>query len=534
MSDTPRIKGCTEELDVDVVVVGAGPAGLTSALLLARRGHEVALIDKYPEPYGLPRAVGINHETLRALQTVGAMDAVLPDLYISADGGREMEICSADGEVLIVRHDRGTSLSGWPERASFSQPEFEGTLGRQALDDPRITLLRGWRVTDVVDTGPGVVVDATPWPAPAADAVRHLRVSARYVLGCDGAHSVVRAGELDVVTDLGFSFDWLVVDVIPDEERSYTPNLGFILGPPRPTTSVSGGPGRRRWEFMRLDGETMEGLNRPETAWRLLEPFGMTPDNATLERHSVYSFRGRWSATLRSGRAVLVGDSAHLMPPFLGEGFNSAVRDAMAAAWRIDLILRGYASDSLLDSYSTERIGHVRQIVEQAVALGRILCVTDPQEAEARDAKLRTGIGGQSLATSEQGWRLGDGVWVADDDNAGRLGIQGRVTVAGSTGLFDDMVGSGFVLLGALADPGAELSDSQQKAWARIGGITAHLGADSPLADVDGTYQEWFNRLGAQVILIRPDFYVFGTTTQASGAAGLVERLLDVLGATDT
>lgn len=107
------------------------------------------------------------------------------------------------------------------------------------------------------------------------------------------------------VTALGFAFDWLILDIIPHEQRLWRPMNWQLCDPVRPTTIVSGGPGRRRWEFMRLPGESIEELNTAETAWQLLEPWGMTPDNATLERHVVYHFQARWADSWRQGRLLL-------------------------------------------------------------------------------------------------------------------------------------------------------------------------------------------------------------------------------------
>ena len=131
-----------------------------SALLLADRGHEVALVEKWPEPYPLPRAVGINHETLRALQRAKVIDYVRPNVLFTADGSRVRHVLTADGEVLSVRTDSATSPSGWRERASFYQPDFERTLNERAVLHQRVNVLRGWNATRVVDSTSGVSVEA--------------------------------------------------------------------------------------------------------------------------------------------------------------------------------------------------------------------------------------------------------------------------------------------------------------------------------------------------------------------------------------
>ena len=113
------------------------------------------------------------------------------------------------------------------------------------------------------------------------------------------------------------------------------------LRPVRPTTVVSGGKGRRRWEFMRLPGESVEDLNDSETAWQLLAPWDITPENATLERHALYTFKARWADIRRDGRFLLAGDAAHQTPPFAGQGLGAGIRDAVNLAWKLDLVLSG-------------------------------------------------------------------------------------------------------------------------------------------------------------------------------------------------
>src|SRR5207247_4244221 len=361
----------------DVAIVGYGPVGQTLAILLGQRGWKVGVFEKQPAAYPLPRAVHFDHEVARILQAAG-LGEELPRLTEPAD---TYEWRNAAGETLLVIRSRGTSLSGWPEANMFAQPELERALDARVRALPSVEV---HRAAEVVDIGPALVV-----ASPAGD--RH-EIGARWIVGCDGANSFVRRHLGSAVTDLGFFFDWLIVDVVPRERRVWTPINWQLCDPLRPTTVVSGGPGRRRWEFMRLPGESVADLDSEATAWRLLAPWGMTPDTASLERHALYTFQARWVDQWRKGRLLIAGDAAHQMPPFAGQGMCSGLRDAANLGWKLDLVLTGRADQRILDSYGPERAEHVRHFIDASMALGSVICVTDPAAADQRDAAMRADL----------------------------------------------------------------------------------------------------------------------------------------------
>jgi len=514
-----------EWLTPDVLVVGAGPVGLTTAALLGRLGRRVTVVERWPEPYPRPRAVHFDDEIARVFAQAG-LAAAMKQFGESADA---YDWRNAAGETLLHFDFSGTGPSGWPTSTMSHQPSLERALADVLEGLPGVTLMRGATVTKIADRGDHVELAATTSSGP-------LRFAAAWVVGCDGANSTVRDAMGSEVTDLGFFYDWLILDVVPHERREWRPANLQICDPRRPTTAVAGGPGRRRWEFMRLPGETVEQLNTQETAWRLLEPWGMTPRNATLERHAVYTFQARWTDCWRRGRLLLAGDAAHLMPPFAGQGMCSGIRDAANLTWKLDLVLGSVADPALLDTYTLERRAHVQHAIGMSVELGKVICVMDPELAARRDARM-TGLGGDPakilpplpppMLTDGLLYRRPDG---SPAPGAGLLSPQPRLRVGGRTGLADDVVGNGFVVAAAF-DPAAALRPDQLRFLAGIGARLLHIGGpvcDAPVdaaADVEGTYLPYLAGYGASAVIRRPDHYVFAMAADAEALADQVDDL---------
>ena len=507
----------------DCVVVGAGPVGLLTALLLAQDGWQVTVIERWPARYPMPRACTIDHEALRILQAAGVM-AEHGDLFEPSQGERGgYQIRNADGVLLRSINWNRTAESGWANTNGFYQPDLEEVLEEMAQALPGIEIRRGWTVTGIEQSADSVSVAIVSTADKAAPESLH----ASWVVAADGANSAVRnLLGIDSV-DSGFEADWLVVDYQPLVDLEWDAFVTQYCDPAQPATAVNSGPGRRRFEFMRRPDITAEELGRPETAWRLMAPWGVTEANARLERAAVYTFRGRWSREWNRGRVFLAGDAAHLMPPFLGQGLCAGLRDARALTWRLSLVQRGLVDASVLDSYGSERGGHVREIIAEAVSIGRVICETDPERAAQRDGVMAAELADPDAITVEPPHpRLGEpSITLPSSGGAeGRLSVQGRVEINGRTGLFDDVVGGGWQLIGLGVDPAAHLAAADLCWFTGIGGVVSHIEGGGPVHDIDGTYRHWFESHQCSVLLARPDFYVFAT-----GDPGDLPRMLTEL-----
>lgn len=505
----------------DVAIVGAGPVGLVLGILLAQRGRTVTILEQWPDPYLLPRAVHFDHEIGRIIQACGVGD----DVRAISEPAEVYEWRNASGDTLLRFGRIGVAASGWPFSSMFCQPEFEAILQQRAGSLPSLDVRRGRRVQSIAQHDGhvtvehvGVVGDASE--GLSTDDADAETLTAAYVVGCDGANSTVR-DLLDIdVDDRGFHYDWLIVDVILDEPRVFDPVNQQICDPARPTTAVSGGPGRRRWEFMRLPHETIDELNQAVRAWELLAPWDVHPGNARLERHVVYTFQARVASRWRDGRAFLAGDAAHLMPPFAGQGMCSGIRDAANLAWKLDLALdpalAGAAGDALLDTYDEERRPNAGAAIDFSVELGKVICVSDPDEAAARDDAMRAGLqDGVSEAPPLPG--IEHGVLDAASPSAGTAFPQGQV----DDRLFDDLHGAGWRLV--TIDPAGDIDRELVDWFEAIGGAVVSV------AERSADLSHWFTTHDVRWALQRPDFHVFGTAADADGASVLLARLRDRL-----
>ncbi len=514
-------------LDADVAIVGAGPVGTLLAILLGKEGKRVTLIERWPTIYDRPRAVTMDHEVARILATFG----------IDSDNDSAIEYHeelyywkNAELEDLQLVDWKSVSPSGWRVTYWFNQPELEVRLHGIAAEIPSIQLIRGWEATSIEEDPDGVTVGLQETTELVGDHGKQQRLRADYVIGCDGANSFVREQLGIKVIDKGYFFDWLILDMVPHGDYKVSPAQWQLCDPKRPTTLVPGGPGRRRWEFMVKPDESAQEIAKPESAWQLLEPWGLNPDNATLERSAVYRFQARWAEQWRVGRCLIAGDAAHLMPPFAGEGMCAGFRDAVALSWRLNAVVEGKLSDVVLDSYVSERIHHARHYIDFSQELGNIICISDPEEAARRDQSMKAELAARNYEPITGDLvHLGSGVWCEDTVAAGELSTQGVVEFNGKRDRFDQAVGVGWMVIGYGADPADALTRTNLADLQKLDGRTVKIGAAGTTCDVidiEGTYGEWMASIDAQYFILRPDFYVAAT---ANSAEDLCRRFNEVL-----
>lgn len=487
--------------DVDVAIVGYGPVGATLANLLGLRGIRTLVLEREAAAYHLPRAVHFDDEVMRVFETIGLSAAIQPNVILSPG----MHFIDVNGK-LILDWSRPAEITpqGWHPSYRFHQPDLESVLREGLRRWPSVTVQSRCDVFALDADDDGVTVRYED-----LSSGRLARCRAKYVVGCDGARSLVRRFMGSGLDDLGFHERWLVLDFMLRRPR---PDLGDFsvqhCDPVRPATYVRGTGNRRRWEITLHPGEETHAMTSPERIWQLLQKW-VTPEDGDIERSAVYTFHSVVAETWRAGRLLLAGDSAHQTPPFLGQGMCAGIRDASNLVWKLADVVTGRAADRLLDSYESERSPHVREYIERAIRLGGVINTKNLGSALATLGRK----GDETVTLKSTKPLLGPGLRAGCDELTGQLAPQ--PTLRDGRRL-DDVAGYDFVLLAAPAFIAALPPHVQ--ACIRERGLRV---IDDPAAPL----QAWLETNGIGAALVRPDRYVLGAARSAHDLTALLDAV---------
>ena len=535
MARNPKAK----DVDVDVVVVGAGPVGLTLANILGLQGVRTLVVDERESLIDYPRGVGLDDESLRTFQAIGLVDRILPHTVPN----QILRFVDAKRRVLAEMAPPDARF-GWPKRNGFVQPLVDAELlgGLDRFEHVDVWWRRPMTSCTEADDAVTVEVDGEGG---------RKNVRARYLVGCDGGRSTTRRL-------MGVSFDgttsptrWLVVDVANDPLGH--PNSEVGADPQRPYASISIAHGIRRFEFMIHADETDEQAEDPAFLARMLAYFVPHPDRVDVIRHRIYTHHSRIAGAFRRGRLLLAGDAAHLMPVWQGQGYNSGIRDAANLGWKLAAVVTGYAEDALLDTYDVERRKHARAMIDLSTMVGRVISLTNRRVAAVRDVLVRSA----SIVPSLKRYvlemrfkpmpRYEQGAVVhseprRSDSPVGTLFVQPRVdTRERQSVLLDDVLGGGFAVLCWNNNPREILRPAAFANWKALGAkfVAARplcqlhwTGHDDPdvliVGDRGGELKAWFDTHQESVLFLRPDRCIAGACI-AQLAPELSASLFDVL-----
>jgi 3-(3-hydroxy-phenyl)propionate hydroxylase len=520
------------EMRYDAVIVGYGPVGATLAMLLSRGGLRVAIVEKRPTMFDKPRAITLDHEVMRAFQACGIADEIEP---ITAPH-TGTHFLGMSGQIIKIFDPLPPPHPlGWPPSGTFIQPELEQILRSAVGLRPNIDVFLAHEAIGIVQH-----------PSEVNLAIRDLRqagqrtLKCRYLLGCDGANSFVRTALAAGEEDLAFDEWWIVVDAWLHRQPAAREKSLQYCWPSRPGTFVVGPRNLRRWEIKLLPGERPEDFNSEPSVLAMLGRF-TDPASIDIWRWAVYRFHAAVAERWQQDRVFLLGDAAHQMPPFLGQGLCAGIRDAVNLAWKLIAVLRQGVDAVLLESYQRERRPHVRAIVEAAKAFGRIVGELDPAAAVARDAELAGQLARGEAETIRQRYIPGLTVGIIATDPtgnpeqaAGSLFVQPRIRASnGKTSRFDDIIKPRFLLATTRSQAQSWLSPSSLRLLQRLDAeqvvITEEEGVEqSPIHHVietEGLFASWAKQQACDAVVVRPDRYVYGVASDAGTLNALVERL---------
>jgi 3-(3-hydroxy-phenyl)propionate hydroxylase len=495
--------------DYDVAIVGYGPTGVIAANFLGKYGVKTLVIERDHDVYARARAVTVDGTTMRTFQALGLADEAKADMNINT----ALRWKTYDGFEFLRMKPRPDD---WGHAGSYMifQPQLEATLRRGVDQYPSVHVRFGEEFASLEQNIDGVAVSTN---------VSTYRV--KYVIAADGGSSTVRK-------QLGVSMEgttservWIVVDGKVTKSWPERELLTFWSDPIRPAVDIPLAMGFHRWEIPLGPKERKEDFASNDAIWKILKPMGVTAENVANLSYAFYSHHVRMASDWKTGRVLLAGDAAHLMPPWAGQGMQSGMRDAANLAWKLRAVLQHDVSDSILDTYQSERQPHVAKVTQSSINMGklvetkagvgrtvrnRILHVVSrtPKLSKKLGAKLRVGpeISGGFLSDR-----------ITEMSPIGKMLPQPFVrSTLGERILLDDALGTDFVVLGMDVDPTLVLTPEQKAGWDQYGAryeiVRSHSipGSDS-LVDIDGQLKKWFDTHGSTVVVVRPDRFVAGS-----------------------
>ncbi|HYB02378.1 MAG TPA: bifunctional 3-(3-hydroxy-phenyl)propionate/3-hydroxycinnamic acid hydroxylase [Ktedonobacteraceae bacterium] len=481
-----------------VIIVGAGPTGLAMGNLLGMLGIDVLILERNADLSDFPKAISIDDEGLRICQAMGLDHAIIENVLLDIDAHY------ITGKRYFAKVTPASKRNGFPLISTFHQPEFEATLLQGLKRFPCVSIQFQHNVKSFRQETDEVVLSV-------CDAAGNLKTYlCAYLLACDGAKSAIRRQLGIPMRGSTFAQKWLVIDTIHDTDP--TAAAVFYCNPERPSVTIPAPHSSRRWEFMLHPGENEEELLRDESIRSLIRQVGGSR-NPQIRRRQIYTFHAAIAETFSKGCVFLLGDAAHLMPPFGGQGMNCGLRDAHNLSWKLQKVIQGKAGTALLETYDQESRARAGDLMRFSMFLGRIIMPKSKTVAFVRDSVFFTlntippvrnylsQAGIKPQPRYKKGFLFVDGSR-ASKTLAGVLLPQPEIkTAQGQTTLLDNVLGQDFALLRIGHNSEKAFTSLDVDDWQQLGAQFVSL--ENEIEGFPANQRDLF-------ILVRPDRYIYG------------------------
>lgn len=495
----------------DIAIIGYGPVGAVAANIFGASGYNIVVIEPNKEIWDVPRAVALDGQTQRIFQSM----SLISDVERTPIDGLRF-INKYGKEIVYVDFSDNPQPNGYYETVGFSQPKLEKILRSRNSQYTKINLHLGASVTKLKPSP-----DINHLTLINHDTGKSENISSNYVLACDGANSFVRQN-LDIKSyDYKCDQDWIVVDYEIDKKYPILADPMHICDYQRPITVAHIAGQHIRWEFKFNKEDDVNHIEKHSSirsmmkkhAWRLNPDIDI--NTGRILRASKYTFHGVVADTFKLNNCFLVGDSAHQMPPFLGQGLCQGIKDVYNLHWKLDGVMRGNFHKKILDTYSTERISIVKSVTETAIKHGGIIGTQNKYIAFVRDTLLTIArIFPKLLSFFDfyHPWQINKGLVdrsLYPNKINGIVIPQPNLNIKVNNMSFDQFIGYKFCLI---------IFNQNEEKFNNIKALDSSkifknnillISNDSPF-NKDSNFVKWRNDNNISAVIIRPDRHVYG------------------------
>ena len=500
----------------DIVIVGFGPVGQLCSNLLNKYPLKVGVIESNFDVYSEPRAISIDDEIQRIISSLGLWESFkyirsVPDFA---------DLIFPDGKVVLRGPVTSTS-NGFPFVSTISQSDLENLLKTELNKSNNIDLILGHEVINFKEEGELIDISVKNVKDNKLSKIR-----TKFLFACDGSESFVRNKlKIDLI-DLKYNKEWLVVDISLQDSCEIEKVARYICDPERPTIFTSLSENNLRLEFQLLAGENGTEIINENKHIKFISPL-LTDKKYQIERAYIYRYRGNCAKELRRKNIFLLGDAAHQIPPFAGQGLSSGLRDASNLCWKIAYVVNNQFNDEILDTYQIERTDEVKNSIDSSIALGKLIDALSlafkkntPLE-EAIPPEAREQAYGKKLLTEKS---ISKGLFstLVKDNNIGKLIPMTYFSNKTDSISIDKLLDSRFALI-SRKDPKDSLNEEVLSSYKAINAVFIDI------RQYNFQNSKFEDLVDIGDIIVRPDKLIYGITSNEVTLQNLSDELFNRL-----